>query len=305
MGSATDELRRLLVTLVGFRWLSVAGLVILLLFYPWFIYSEAAYILGIVVVGYNLTTWWLARKWRQEVRLRQLSRVVLTLDFLGTMTMVMIYDWESLASVAFLIIAVTLEAVFLYELKGLIVSVGSFAPFFIFFQIYRLSFRNTPLHIAVADMVFYVVLLAILGFFGVFLIQTNRWARQQIQVVPLIYDGTIEVGDLFLDTKKRQATWKEKDLLLTPIEFRLLAAMARQAGVLISHDRLLEAGWPGGVSDPELLKMHIKRLRDKLGEEKHYIVNVRGEGYMLDLGRTSKVSSGNRQSMTRKPLPGV
>jgi DNA-binding response OmpR family regulator len=70
---------------------------------------------------------------------------------------------------------------------------------------------------------------------------------------------------------------------LTPSEFRLLAALVRHAGQVLSADQLLEQAWndPMGVG-PERVKFAVMRLRRKLGQGEgasHPIEAVRGFGY--------------------------
>jgi len=74
-----------------------------------------------------------------------------------------------------------------------------------------------------------------------------------------------------------------KSVRMTPIEYRLLTCLMRNAGRMISHRSLLEKVW--GVEyahDDNLVKPHICRLRRKLGDDSanpHLIRNERGYGY--------------------------
>ena len=71
---------------------------------------------------------------------------------------------------------------------------------------------------------------------------------------------------------------------LTPTEFRLLAALIRHPGQILTPDQLLELAWndPFGVG-PERVKYSVMRLRRKLGqgpgEPGASIEAVRGFGY--------------------------
>ena len=67
---------------------------------------------------------------------------------------------------------------------------------------------------------------------------------------------------------------------LTPTEFRLLANLARNAGVARSRPQLLEEVWEYSWSgDTRLVDVHVQRLRAKLGSS--LIETVRGVGYRL------------------------
>ncbi len=69
---------------------------------------------------------------------------------------------------------------------------------------------------------------------------------------------------------------------LTPTEWRLLAALVRHAGQVLSPDQLLEQAWedPTGVGR-DRVKFAVLRLRRKLGFDAHHsrIESVRGFGY--------------------------
>jgi two-component system KDP operon response regulator KdpE len=70
---------------------------------------------------------------------------------------------------------------------------------------------------------------------------------------------------------------------MTPIEYRLLTYLVRNAGKLVSHRSLLEKVWGFEyVADSKLVKPHLCRLRRKLGDDPanpQLIRNERGRGY--------------------------
>jgi DNA-binding response OmpR family regulator len=93
---------------------------------------------------------------------------------------------------------------------------------------------------------------------------------------------TISDGDVTVDLEHRSATAHGRDLDLTPIEFRLLATLARHAGQVLSPEQLLEQAWddPTAVG-ADRVKFAVLRLRRKLegaGVASH-IETVRGFGY--------------------------
>ncbi len=101
-------------------------------------------------------------------------------------------------------------------------------------------------------------------------------------------DGTvrlgrpIEVGSLRLDPRRREATVAGEPVELRAREFDLLAALAREPGVVLSRDVLLEDVWgtdfPG---ETRTVDVHVSELRKKLGERGPAIESVRGVGYRL------------------------
>jgi two-component system response regulator MtrA len=92
-----------------------------------------------------------------------------------------------------------------------------------------------------------------------------------------------DIGGLVIDSRAHSARMGDLELVLTPTEFRLLAALATRAGELVDRKALLRAGWPDERDpDPEWLKAHLARLRSKLEAAGAPVpANVRGVGYKL------------------------
>jgi DNA-binding response OmpR family regulator len=91
----------------------------------------------------------------------------------------------------------------------------------------------------------------------------------------------IEVGELRVDVRTRSATFAGSALALRTLEFELLAELARQAGHVVTRDRLLNRVW--GVSfagGTRTVDVHVAQLRKKLGRPE-VIQTVRGFGYRL------------------------
>lgn len=92
------------------------------------------------------------------------------------------------------------------------------------------------------------------------------------------------VGSLVLDPGRHEATVEGASLALTRTEFALLAALVVARGRVVSHERLLAAGWPSEQDpDPQWLKPHLARLRAKLEAAAAPLpTSVRGIGYRLE-----------------------
>lgn len=73
---------------------------------------------------------------------------------------------------------------------------------------------------------------------------------------------------------------------LTPLEFKVLAALIEARGRLLSRDQLIEAAWGRGVSITDrVVDNHMLNLRRKLEEkpaEPRYLLSVRGLGYRFE-----------------------
>jgi two-component system response regulator RpaA len=103
---------------------------------------------------------------------------------------------------------------------------------------------------------------------------------------PHVATDVLQVGELKLDMRSREASIGAKTSLLTPTEFTLLEYMMRRLGEVLPTHRLLEDVWdyPPGVGDPALVRMHIRNLREKLEEnpsEPRWILTVGRQGYLI------------------------
>lgn len=91
-----------------------------------------------------------------------------------------------------------------------------------------------------------------------------------------------KAGDVVLDTKKHTVTSGGRDISLTCKEFELLRLLMKNKGSVITRDVLLERVW-GYDFDGETrtIDVHIRTLRQKLGESGDIIKTVRGVGYKI------------------------
>ena len=91
--------------------------------------------------------------------------------------------------------------------------------------------------------------------------------------------GTIELGDVRLDRRRRQVAVAGSPVALRTLEFALLAELAENAGQVVSRDALLERVWglsfAGGT---RTVDVHVAQLRKKL-DRPDLIETVRGIGY--------------------------
>ena len=75
---------------------------------------------------------------------------------------------------------------------------------------------------------------------------------------------------------------------LTALEFNLLSALARDPGIVVTRQALLDRVWgPDFVADDHLVDVHVGNLRRKLGDDTaqpRFIETVRGVGYRLREG---------------------
>ncbi len=92
----------------------------------------------------------------------------------------------------------------------------------------------------------------------------------------------LAVGDVALDLSEGTAERGSRALGLTGIEFRILAALMRNRGRLVTYAQLAEAVWAQDAGpESNSLEVHVSRIRQKLeaGGEPRLVHTVRGIGY--------------------------
>ena|SRR5579872_5724907 len=93
------------------------------------------------------------------------------------------------------------------------------------------------------------------------------------------------VGELIVDHAQHQVTLTGKEIPLTPVEYRLLAYLAQNAGRVVTQDLLIEHVWgPEYSGESHMLQVNVNRLRRKLEVDPahpRYIRTKVGIGYML------------------------
>ncbi|MCC7370851.1 MAG: response regulator transcription factor [Chloroflexi bacterium] len=90
------------------------------------------------------------------------------------------------------------------------------------------------------------------------------------------------IGDLVFNFRDRQVSLAGEPIKLTPVEYKLLYHLVRNAGRLMPHEALLDRVWGAEYGHtPDHLKVFISRLRSKIERPggPHYIETVRGVGY--------------------------
>ena len=92
----------------------------------------------------------------------------------------------------------------------------------------------------------------------------------------------LELGDLVFNFRDRRVTVAGEPVKLTPVEYKLLYHLVRNAGRLMPHDALLDRVWGAEYGHtPDHLKVFISRLRSKIERpgSPHHIETERGVGY--------------------------
>ena len=76
--------------------------------------------------------------------------------------------------------------------------------------------------------------------------------------------STLNVGELILQLKARTATYAGEPVKLTPITFKLLEKLMREASKPVTRELLMQAIWGEDQPDSNSLKVHIHHLRKQL-----------------------------------------
>ena len=94
-------------------------------------------------------------------------------------------------------------------------------------------------------------------------------------------DPVLRYRDLVIDTAGRTVTRNGENIPLTFKEFELLRLLVARQGTVLTRDEILSAVWDYNfVGETRTVDMHIKALRQKLGDG--YITTVRSVGYKME-----------------------
>ncbi|MDI3466349.1 MAG: DNA-binding response regulator KdpE [Nitrospira sp.] len=98
-------------------------------------------------------------------------------------------------------------------------------------------------------------------------------------------ESVFVLGDLKVDIDRRQVFVSEKEVHLTPIEYKLLTTLIRYAGRVMTHRQLLKEVWgPLHVDEGHYLRVYMRQLRNKLERNPahpRYLMTELGVGYRL------------------------
>ncbi len=95
-----------------------------------------------------------------------------------------------------------------------------------------------------------------------------------------------ESKDLVINFPLREVKLMGYEIKLSPKEFDLLRTLAEHAGQVVTHRRLLLAGWGDPMADGQYLRSYVALLRQKLEEdpaEPRLVITEPGVGYRLNI----------------------
>ena len=120
---------------------------------------------------------------------------------------------------------------------------------------------------------------------GELLARMRAALRRRDQVGEGAAATTFVVGDLSVDLARRHVLAGDKEIHLTPIEYKLLTTLIRHAGRVLTHRQLLKEVWgPAHTEDSQNLRFYVAQLRRKLEAvpaRPRYLLTEPGVGYRL------------------------
>jgi two-component system phosphate regulon response regulator PhoB len=99
---------------------------------------------------------------------------------------------------------------------------------------------------------------------------------------PETIKDSVQIAELALDAGTYRVTFRARELKIGPTEFKLLHYLMKHAERVHSRSTLLDKVWGDHVFIEErTVDVHVKRLRESLGEAGSMVETVRGAGYRL------------------------
>jgi len=97
--------------------------------------------------------------------------------------------------------------------------------------------------------------------------------------------GPVTIDLVTRKANRRDTDSRDADIHLTPIEFRLIAVLAANLGMVVTHRQLLTEVWgPAYATNTHYLRIYLKQIRDKLEIDpmrpRHFLTEV-GVGYRM------------------------
>jgi two-component system KDP operon response regulator KdpE len=120
---------------------------------------------------------------------------------------------------------------------------------------------------------------------GELLARIRVWLRQTQRATSDSLDSNLEVGVLRIDFSRRLAFVGEREVRLTPTQYKLFGTLMRNAGKVLTHEQILFTVWgPAYTKETQYLRVYMGQLRQKFEEDParpRYLITEPGVGYRL------------------------
>ena len=101
-------------------------------------------------------------------------------------------------------------------------------------------------------------------------------------------DNVFATGNLKVDLTNRVVSVDEREVHLTPIQYRLLMVLVKNAGKVLTHQQILNEVWgPSYQENAHYLRIYMSQLRQKLEADPtqpKFLLTESGVGYRLKVG---------------------
>ncbi len=115
-------------------------------------------------------------------------------------------------------------------------------------------------------------------------IRTALRHSPQSAAAEVLGDETFTTGKLEIDYSKRVVYKDGEKIHLTPIEYKLLVLLSRNAGKVLTHDFIIREIWGVYTDESHTLRVNMANIRRKIEEnpgEPQYILTEMGVGYRM------------------------
>jgi two-component system KDP operon response regulator KdpE len=92
------------------------------------------------------------------------------------------------------------------------------------------------------------------------------------------------IGGLYIDFDKRVIKVDDKEIHLTPIEYKIIVLLSRNVGKVLTHDYIMKEIWGPYINENQTLRVNMANIRRKIEvnpAEPKYIVTEVGVGYRM------------------------
>lgn len=101
-----------------------------------------------------------------------------------------------------------------------------------------------------------------------------------------IDDGVVDLGDIRMDKNAHEVFIEGKVIDLSYKEFELLSYFIDNQGIALSRERILNNVWNYDYfGDARTIDTHVKKLRNKMGNQGKYIKTIWGMGYKFEVSK--------------------
>ncbi|HWT76852.1 MAG TPA: response regulator transcription factor [Mobilitalea sp.] len=94
----------------------------------------------------------------------------------------------------------------------------------------------------------------------------------------------VTIGNLCIDYEKRIVKVEDKEVHLTPIEYKIIVLLSKNVGKVLTHDYIMKEIWGPYLNENQTLRVNMANIRRKIEAnpaEPRYIVTEVGVGYRM------------------------